>query len=438
MVELIRRHLGRDLRVFSAASLMMFGLLIAVIYRPARIVAGTLVTCLGACAVTLAVLHLSGRSIGLLTPNLVTIVFVLTLSHIVFLTTNWRREAASSEPDAVSRAVRFTFSASFWCMATTLLDFSSLLLASAKPLRELGFSGALGTVVAITVAYGLYPALLRSAASGSRLNPTRPFPLRPGKWTVAAIALLTLVAAAGLPRIDTDPDLLSYFAEDSEIRNGIEFIDANGGSSPLLLVARDKGRRFDSDPILDKLSQVQTAFDQDPAIGVSLSLPLLLAEARRNPLALLLPKDKLIDLLESGVYDRVARNFVTEDRHVALFYLRMREAGREEPRRAVIERLTTRIENEGLEVELVGGLYELQGQLGELIRHSLVTELGGLLILFLAIAAVVSRSTRRTLAMGCLVAVPVLLLGTLGHLGRPLDVISSPPPTSPSPSASTR
>ena len=28
--------------------------------------------------------------------------------------------------------------------------------------------------------------------------------------------------------------------------------------------------------------------------------------------------------------------------------------------------------------------------------------------------------------MGCLVAVPVLILGTLGHLGRPLDIVSSP------------
>ena len=38
-VELIRRHLERDLRVFSTAALAVFGLAIAAIYRSARIVA---------------------------------------------------------------------------------------------------------------------------------------------------------------------------------------------------------------------------------------------------------------------------------------------------------------------------------------------------------------------------------------------------------------
>ncbi len=428
-VELIRRHLERDLRVFSTAALAVFGLLIAAIYRSGRIVAGTLVSCLGACAVTLTALHATGRSIGLLTANIVTIVFVLTLSHIVFLTANWRREAAGdADGDPVDRAVGLTWNASFWSMATTFLGFSSLLLASARPLRELGVSGAVGTVAAIAVAYGLYPAFLRSFSDGRRrrLAHPRPFPVRGGAgWTVG-VAVLTAAAAFGLPRIDTDPDLMSYFAPGSEIRAGIELVDQNGGSSPLLVAVADGGGRLTTDAAQERLGRVQEAFERDPAIGASLSLPVLLAEARRVPLAFLLPRDKLLDLLDSALFDRVARSFVTAERDLALFFLRMREAGRDQPRRAVIERLVGRIEGEGLEVELVGGLYELQGQLGELVARSVLVGLAALLVLFLVIAAVVSRSPRRTLAMGCLVTVPVLLFGTLGHLGLPLDVISSP------------
>ncbi len=426
-VELIRRHLERDLRVFSTAALAVFGLLIAAIYRSARIVVGTLLTCLGACAVTLTALHLAGRSIGLLTANIVTIVFVLTLSHIVFLTASWRRASADGAAEPVSQAVRLTFAASFWCMATTLLGFSSLLFASAKPLRELGLAGATGTAVAIAVAYGLYPAFLRSLSSRrQRAFHPRPFPFRGGTPWVAAVALATLAAAFGLRSIDTDPDLLSYFAAGSEIRTGIEFIDHNGGSSPLLLVVGDGGRPLLGDRTQEQLARVQEAFDADPAIGASLSLPVLLAEARRFPLASLLPRDKLLDLLDTALFGRVARSFVTAERTRALYFLRMREAGRDEPRRTVIERLVAEVESAGLDAELVGGLYELQGQLGELVARSLVTGLAALLTLFLAIAAVVSGSFRRTLAMGCLLTVPVLMLGTLGHLGRPLDIISSP------------
>ncbi len=424
VVELIRRHLERDLRVFSTAALGIFGLLIAVIYRSLRIVAGTLLSCLGACAVTLTGLHLAGKSIGLLTANIVTIVFVLTLSHIVFLTANWRRETG---PGAVAEAVRVTFSASFWCMATTFLGFSSLLFVSAKPLRELGFAGAFGTAVAIAVAYGLYPAFLgpRSAtADGSR---GMRFPLPAGVGAVVGAAILTVIAALGLPKLDTDPDMLSYFAAGSEIRTGIELVDRNGGSSPLMIVAADgDGNRLDQRPAPERLAAAQKAFDEDPAVGVSLSLPLLLAEARRVPVAFLLSDEQIVDLLDTESFDHIASSFITPDRTRTLFFLRMHEAERQEPRRAVLDRLRSYVTAEGFDVELVGGLYELQAELGELVRRSLLSGLAGLLVLFLVIAAVVGRSLGTVLAMSSLVCVPILVLGFLGHFGRPLDVISSP------------
>jgi predicted RND superfamily exporter protein len=428
VVELIRRHLERDLRVFSTAALLIFGLLIAVIYRSLRIVAGTLISCLGACAVTLTGLHLAGKSIGLLTANIVTIVFVLTLSHIVFLTANWRRE---TDPDAVARAVRVTFGASFWCMATTFLGFSSLLFVSAKPLRELGFAGAFGTAVAIAVAYGLYPAFLQPRGGGGEgRTGTARFPLRSGAGVVAGAAVVTVAAAFGLPRLDTDPDMLSYFEDGSDIRTGIELVDRNGGSSPLLIVVgagEGQGEeRLDVRPAVARLGKIQQAFDDDPAVGVSLSLPLLIAEARRVPVAFLLSDEQIVDLLDSDNFDHIARSFITPERTEALFFLRMHEGERREPRRAVLERLLGHVAAAGFEPRLVGGLYELQAQLGELVRRSLLAGLAGLLVLFLVIAVVVGRSPRTVLAMGSLVSVPILVLGLLGHLGRPLDVISSP------------
>ena len=41
-----------------------------------------------------------------------------------------------------------TFPASFWSMVCASLGFASLLIVQAKPLRELGFGGVLGTIVA--------------------------------------------------------------------------------------------------------------------------------------------------------------------------------------------------------------------------------------------------------------------------------------------------
>ena len=52
--------------------------------------------------------------IGLLTANLVTIVFVLTLSHVVFLTANWSRASQldSDRTEALRRGIHDTLESS--------------------------------------------------------------------------------------------------------------------------------------------------------------------------------------------------------------------------------------------------------------------------------------------------------------------------------------
>jgi predicted RND superfamily exporter protein len=230
VVELIRRYLLRDLRVFSIAAFAVFGVVISLLYRSVPPVAGTLLSCLGACLVTLTVLNLLAVPIGMLTANIATIVFVLTLSHTIFLTANWKRVRPGLAPEeALSRALHMTFTSSFWCMVAALMGFGSLLLASAKPLRELGTSGVTGTAVAILVAYGFYPFFLRSAPPLPASGKATAQVALPGVAGPAIVAVLCVVAALGLLRTNTDPNLLTYFAKGSELREGLELIDRSGG-----------------------------------------------------------------------------------------------------------------------------------------------------------------------------------------------------------------
>ncbi len=439
MIELIRRNLLRDLVVFSSAAFVIFGMLVGIVYRNWRIVLGMLTACLTACAVTLALTHILDISIGLLTANIAVIVFVLTLSHIVFLTANWKRscqEPNGDGRDPVGDAVNVTIGASFWCMLTTFLGFLSLLVASARPLRELGIAGAIGAVTAIGIAYGVYPTFLRSVVprDGDAPEPAAEgrmgtlLPKRNAKWWLITVAVTVFLASLGIGQITTDPGLLSYFAEDTKLRKGLEAIDGDGGSSPLNIAVRDTdGGRIDTDTMNEKMWTLQEALESDSSVGVVISPAVLLAHARLAPFAGLLNWSQLLDILESPLLDRVGLSFVTRDRQQARFFLRMRESGRTEARADVLARLRDHVRQSGLQVSLMGGHYELQGQLGRLIASSLRIGLGGLLLLFVAIAAIVSRSRRVTAAMvGCLCAIPLLVLGTMGHLGMSIDIIVSP------------
>ncbi len=74
---------GRDL--FGGAMLPFF--------RSMRILIGMIVTCISAIMISLTVQALFGMKIGILSANLSTIVFVLTFSHLVYMTSNWRNLA---------------------------------------------------------------------------------------------------------------------------------------------------------------------------------------------------------------------------------------------------------------------------------------------------------------------------------------------------------
>jgi predicted RND superfamily exporter protein len=105
----------------------------------------------------------------------------------------------------------------------------------------------------------------------------------------------------------------------------------------------------------------------------------------------------------------------------------MKEAPEAHDRARTVEEVREIVLANGFEAELVGGLYALQGQVSRLVVGSLVTGVGQLLLSFLLIALVVSRSLRESIALVMtLTLVPALILGALGVLRVPLDLISAP------------
>lgn len=501
IVERIRRGLTRDLAVFSAVAFAAFGLMAWLVYRDARVVAGTLLACVSASAATLLAAAAAGIGIGLLTANIATIVFVLTLSHAVFLAANWRDAAgvgaaraelrrsdavlgaangrdarsgqglgagggASSAPAGppsrrpVAEAVARTAPPSAWCMVTTALGFSSLLLAPARPLRELGAAGAIGAAVAFACAFTILPAWLRIARPGRREkrgSRRSAGPLRRareaythrvlggrsrtpgnagsprrvpalGMLSLAALGLGVAAAGTGIARLDTDPTLLSYFDPAGPVRPGLEAIDREGGSSPLLLaVGGADGERLDNLSAYARLWDLQDSLEADPATGIVLSPAPLLAHAREQPLARFLPVPLLLGLLDRPEMGGIGRGFFREDRREVLYSIRMREGERTEKRREAVARLAGHAETAGLRVLATGGLYELQDRLGQLIATSLKTGVGGLLALFVLVGLRVAGSARGTASMlACLAAIPCVVLGSFGHLGIAVDIVASP------------
>src|SRR5438045_9334740 len=153
---MVRRSLDHEFRYFTLTAIVLFGLTMAALFRSVRLFVGMLCTCTSAVLLTLLVQSLLGHKIGILTVNLGTIVFIVALSHLIYMTFNWQMLAnrahrlGKESPNLAQDAMRMKFPPSFWSMVCTSLGFASLLIVTVKPLGELGFGGVLGMVVDLT------------------------------------------------------------------------------------------------------------------------------------------------------------------------------------------------------------------------------------------------------------------------------------------------
>jgi uncharacterized protein len=431
VAEMIRRNLRHDFFVFSLTAILLFGLTIAAIFRSAKITLGMLATSTACVLVTLLAQALFRQKIGILTANLGTIVFVIALSHLVYMTLNWQTLARAENAESRNlgtKAWRMTLSASFWSMTCTSLGFGSLLLMPAKPIHELGIGGMTGTLVAFACAYLMYPAFLDWAKPkpSALQSPTGGFWNRRFVWISGAIVVAGAGLALGLTRLNTDPSLLDYFKKGREPREGLAYVDRNGGSNPLtIVIAAKNGERLDNKDEYEKMWDLQDAFEDDKQVGTVLSLPVLMAEGHRHAFAFLFSWNHLLNIMNEPEHERATSTFVTRDRTLAAFYFRMREQGRTKSRVETIQDMRKVIEQHGFRPVLVGNVYELQGELAKLVASSLVRGVFALMGLLAVVAWIVGRSFRVAAAIiFSLGLVPVYMLGGVGLLSIPVDFIT--------------
>ena len=427
----MQRALIDDLRTVNLAAVLVIAALVLVAYRSVPLLVGALLSCGGGVLATLLTQSLVGIPVGLLTANLAAIVVVLTLTHVVFLTNNWRRSSAESDSiDAPALAISTTVSASFWAMVSTVVGFASLLSVSAEPLKQLGGAGALGTLCAFAAAYGLFPAYLRLSTAGVSPAQTKPFtPSRAASGLAACgVALGVVVIGLGASNLRADPSLLEYFQSDGEIRSGLEHFDERGGAGILkLVVANQDERPLDNKDSYERLWAVHQQVKRHPAVGVPLSLPLLMAEGDRHPLSFLVTWARMLKLMGSQDIDGGARSFVTADHRSALFVVRMLESYRDTTRTQVLDEVRQIPPRYGFEVQNVGGIYLMQARLAEQVESSLYTGLALVLGAFSVVGAFAAGSMLAgALMAGALGAIALCVLGVFGWSGMPLGIIAAP------------
>lgn len=239
-----------DLVTFGTSIILVMVAMLALIFRDYRWVLIPISVCTLSALLMLGILGYTDWRMTIISSNFVAVLLVVALALAIHLVVRYR-ELESKEPDMpkAERAVmaaQLMFVPCFYTAVTTMVAFTSLVVAGIKPVIDFGWMMTAGIVVAFVVSFSLVPALIAilpdSGAEGASdtLSMTRRFAAiveRFGGVVLSVTALLVVLVLLGLSRLQVENRFIDYFKDTTEIYQGMELLDSRlGGTIPLDII----------------------------------------------------------------------------------------------------------------------------------------------------------------------------------------------------------
>ena len=233
-----------DLVTFGSSIILVMVAMLALIFRDYRWVLIPISVCTLSATLMLGILGFTDWRMTVISSNFVAVLLVVALALAIHLVVRYR-ELEAKEPDMprAERAVmaaRLMFIPCFYTAVTTMVAFTSLVVAGIKPVIDFGWMMTAGIVVAFVVSFSLVPALIAilpdmgAKGANDSLSMTRRFATvveRFGGLVFAVTGLLILLVVLGLSRLQVENRFIDYFKDTTEIYQGMELLDSRLGGT---------------------------------------------------------------------------------------------------------------------------------------------------------------------------------------------------------------
>ena len=240
-----------DLVTFGSAIVLVMVLMLALIFRDYRWVVVPITGCVLTATIMLGILGYTDWRMTVISSNFVAVLLVVSLALAIHLVVRYR-ELETVEPDLdrgdrAVRAAQLMFVPCLYTALTTMVAFTSLVVAGIKPVIDFGWMMTAGIVVGFAVSFTVVPALMAVLpAMGSAHGTTDQMSItrqlaglvdRFGALVLWVTALIALLIVVGLTRLQVENRFIDYFKDTTEIYQGMELLDSRlGGTIPLDII----------------------------------------------------------------------------------------------------------------------------------------------------------------------------------------------------------
>ena len=465
MMDFIRH----DLAVFGVGVLAILALMLFIVFRHLHWVLLPLATAGATGIVTTGFLGMAGWPVTVVSSNFLALVLIFSLSLTIHLIVRYR-ELHTQQPDAsqrtlVSATLRSKAAPCLYNVLTTMVAFGSLMVSGIRPVIEFGWIMVFALAASMLLAFTLFPATLMLIRPGQPRQGrdimgaitgafARLVDSHPGKL-IALTLILVMLGATGVSRLTVENRFIDYFHSSTEIFQGMKLIDEKlGGTTPMDVIidappgyelkmewddpfAEDEPGGFTTRSYwfnterLEQVASIHRYLDALPETGKVLSLDTAMGMLES------LKGDEVVDnFFLSVLYKRLPPEvmaqmispYLSEDGQQLRIAIRVYESDVGLNRKELIEKINARLKADrqplGEQVHLSGMVVLYNNLLQSLFRSQIQT-LGMVFLAILITFALVFRSLR----VAAIAIIPniipvVLVLGLLGGLGIPLDIMT--------------
>ncbi len=435
-----------DLVVFSLAVILTMTIMLTILFRKIRwVLIPITISVIGALFMT-GLISSIGWKVTVISSNFFSLLLVMTLSVIIHLVVRYREISNQNLDQNNSETIRQTLNQMIrpclYTVITTIAAFASLTASHVQPVIDFGLMMSIGVTVAFVlsfIGFTIFMMLLKKPKSSQESK--KSFALKKlalmadkkGKSIILSFIVVALISTFGLSKLSVENSFINYFKKDTEIYQGLNFIDKElGGTIPLEIVFNDLASAYWADASLrEDFHGIHNYLEQIPSIGKVLSIDTfmqVLKEANNgktpNGFLLTLGKNNMPDFAKSQVLKPHISDVTDQIRIVARVKETMNGLERNQ---LILDIKKSLIENFYFDEDdfYFTGTFSLYNNLLQSLFSSQIKTIFTVFSIIFVLFVIVFRS----ISVALIAVIPntlpsLIILGLMGLMGIPLDIMT--------------
>ena len=272
MVEFVKS----DLATFGFAVVFLLIFILYILFRELRWVFIPLFICSVSIIITSGLFGLFQWEITVISSNFISLQLIMNMSLVVHLIVKYKElftlHPSTEHKQLLEETTLSMLKPSFFVILTTIAGFSSLVFSDMLPIITFGWMMSVGIVISLITTFILFPIVLIFLGKSKKQNISnthKSYMLKGAnvaleyKKTILFITTIVLLfSISGATKLQVENCFIDYFKKETQIYQGMRFIDQNlGGTTPLDIIIIFKENSDDVESIIVQNEVVEDELD---------------------------------------------------------------------------------------------------------------------------------------------------------------------------------